>query len=149
MCLTHVFFRRIHLFRLCSGYMISSSTSNVTLALSLAPVILVPFMLFGGFFLNSGWAHCDCYLMCSVQICDRFLSVLFHYWHHFVSHSSVQWRGLAKKIFSPFLIASELPHILWKWVPSVSREMWNALQCFGNFIVRLYVRRTQAYSDFS
>lgn len=38
----------------CTGYLVSCSTSNVTLAMGIAPVLLVPFMLFGGFFLNAG-----------------------------------------------------------------------------------------------
>ncbi|CAG0919857.1 unnamed protein product [Notodromas monacha] len=36
-----------------AGYMISCMSTSITMALSLAPPIIVPFMLFGGFFLNS------------------------------------------------------------------------------------------------
>ncbi|OXA56819.1 protein white isoform X2 [Folsomia candida] len=39
----------------CSfGYMISCISGSVTMALSLAPPLIIPFMLFGGFFLNKG-----------------------------------------------------------------------------------------------
>lgn len=36
------------------GYMISCISGSVTMALSLAPPLIIPFMLFGGFFLNKG-----------------------------------------------------------------------------------------------
>ncbi|KAK6166710.1 hypothetical protein SNE40_023343 [Patella caerulea] len=36
------------------GYLISTLTKSVDIALAIAPPILIPFMLFGGFFLNAG-----------------------------------------------------------------------------------------------
>lgn len=36
------------------GYLISCASSTVTMALSVGPTIIIPFLLFGGFFLNSG-----------------------------------------------------------------------------------------------
>lgn len=36
------------------GYLVSCSSSTVTMALSVGPTIIIPFLLFGGFFLNSG-----------------------------------------------------------------------------------------------
>ncbi|CAL8147556.1 unnamed protein product [Orchesella dallaii] len=39
----------------CSfGYMVSCISSSTTMALSIAPPFIIPFMLFGGFFLNKG-----------------------------------------------------------------------------------------------
>ena len=35
------------------GYFMSCSFSNVDVALAIAPVVIIPFMLFGGFFLNA------------------------------------------------------------------------------------------------
>jgi len=36
------------------GYFLSCLSPNVDVALAVAPVVIIPFMLFGGFFLNSG-----------------------------------------------------------------------------------------------
>ena len=36
------------------GYFLSCISPNVDVALAIAPVVIIPFMLFGGFFLNSG-----------------------------------------------------------------------------------------------
>ena len=36
------------------GYFLSCLSPNVDVALAIAPVVIIPFMLFGGFFLNSG-----------------------------------------------------------------------------------------------
>ena len=36
------------------GYAISCLTANVNLALSISPVVIIPLMLFGGFYLNAG-----------------------------------------------------------------------------------------------
>lgn len=35
------------------GYMISCASSSISMALSIAPPIVIPFLIFGGFFLNS------------------------------------------------------------------------------------------------
>ncbi len=35
------------------GYMISCSSSSISMALSIAPPIIIPFLIFGGFFLNA------------------------------------------------------------------------------------------------
>lgn len=35
------------------GYAVSTLSSSVSVALALGPVVLIPFMLFGGFFVNS------------------------------------------------------------------------------------------------
>ena len=35
------------------GYLLSCVSPNVDVALGIAPVVIIPFMLFGGFFLNS------------------------------------------------------------------------------------------------
>merc|ERR1719222_966558 len=35
------------------GYLLSCLSPNVDVALAIAPVVIIPFMLFGGFFLNS------------------------------------------------------------------------------------------------
>ncbi|GBP26141.1 Protein white [Eumeta japonica] len=37
-----------------TGYLISCASSSVSMAASVGPPIIIPFMLFGGFFLNSG-----------------------------------------------------------------------------------------------
>lgn len=37
-----------------SGYFISCASSSISMALSIAPPLIIPFLLFGGFFLNSG-----------------------------------------------------------------------------------------------
>lgn len=36
------------------GYVISTAAPSTTAALAIAPAIMIPFLLFGGFFLNSG-----------------------------------------------------------------------------------------------
>lgn len=36
------------------GYLISCISTGVTMALSIGPPVVIPFLLFGGFFLNSG-----------------------------------------------------------------------------------------------
>jgi len=36
------------------GYLISCGTDQVAVAMSISPLIIMPFMLFGGLFLNSG-----------------------------------------------------------------------------------------------
>lgn len=36
------------------GYFISCASSSVSMALSLGPPVIIPFLLFGGFFLNAG-----------------------------------------------------------------------------------------------
>lgn len=38
----------------CVGYLISCASSSVSMALSIGPPLIIPFLLFGGFFLNSG-----------------------------------------------------------------------------------------------
>lgn len=35
------------------GYLISCASSNVSMALSVGPPVIIPFLIFGGFFLNS------------------------------------------------------------------------------------------------
>lgn len=37
-----------------TGYFISCASSSVSMALSIGPPIIIPFLLFGGFFLNAG-----------------------------------------------------------------------------------------------
>lgn len=37
-----------------AGYLISCASSSTSMALSVGPPIIIPFLLFGGFFLNSG-----------------------------------------------------------------------------------------------
>lgn len=36
------------------GYLISCASSSISMALSVGPPFIIPFLLFGGFFLNSG-----------------------------------------------------------------------------------------------
>lgn len=36
------------------GYLISCASSSISMALSIGPPLIIPFLLFGGFFLNSG-----------------------------------------------------------------------------------------------
>lgn len=36
------------------GYLISCASSSISMALSIGPPVIIPFLLFGGFFLNSG-----------------------------------------------------------------------------------------------
>jgi len=42
-----------HLTLLLSGYLISCISSSVSVALSVGPPVIIPFLLFGGFFLNA------------------------------------------------------------------------------------------------
>lgn len=37
------------------GYVISTAAPSTTAALAIAPALMIPFLLFGGFFLNSGY----------------------------------------------------------------------------------------------
>lgn len=37
-----------------SGYLISCASSSISMALSVGPPVIIPFLIFGGFFLNSG-----------------------------------------------------------------------------------------------
>lgn len=39
---------------LVSGYLISCASTSVSMALSIGPPVVIPFLLFGGFFLNTG-----------------------------------------------------------------------------------------------
>merc|ERR1712013_856984 len=41
------------------GYLLSCVSPNVDVALGIAPVVIIPFMLFGGFFLNSDSCNTD------------------------------------------------------------------------------------------
>lgn len=41
-------------FQSLKGYLISCMTSSISMALSVGPPIIIPFLLFGGYFLNSG-----------------------------------------------------------------------------------------------
>lgn len=45
---------KLHVCTCFAGYMVSCLASSPTMALSLAPPFIIPFMLFGGFFLNKG-----------------------------------------------------------------------------------------------
>jgi ATP-binding cassette, subfamily G (WHITE), eye pigment precursor transporter len=36
------------------GYLISCASSSISMALSIAPPVIIPFLIFGGFFLNAG-----------------------------------------------------------------------------------------------
>ena len=36
------------------GYLISCASSSISMALSVGPPVIIPFLIFGGFFLNSG-----------------------------------------------------------------------------------------------
>lgn len=36
------------------GYLISCASSSISMALSIGPPVIIPFLIFGGFFLNSG-----------------------------------------------------------------------------------------------
>lgn len=38
-----------------SGYLISCISNSVSMALSVGPPVIIPFLLFGGFFLNTAW----------------------------------------------------------------------------------------------
>lgn len=38
---------------LFAGYLISCISNSVSMALSIGPPVVIPFMLFGGFFLNN------------------------------------------------------------------------------------------------
>lgn len=38
-----------------AGYLISCISNGVSMALSVGPPVIIPFMLFGGFFLNTAW----------------------------------------------------------------------------------------------
>lgn len=40
--------------KLIAGYLISCVSSSVSMALSIGPPVIIPFLLFGGFFLNTG-----------------------------------------------------------------------------------------------
>ena len=51
------------------GYMVSCIASSLPMALAIAPPILVPLMIFGGFFLNSRQVH-KFQLLYSVQVVD-------------------------------------------------------------------------------
>ena len=37
------------------GYFMSCIAPNIDIALAIAPVLIIPFMIFGGFYLNSGY----------------------------------------------------------------------------------------------
>jgi hypothetical protein len=37
----------------CTGYFLSCATPSLDVCLAISPVVIIPFMLFGGFFLNS------------------------------------------------------------------------------------------------
>jgi len=38
-----------------AGYFVSCASGNISVALSVGPTIVIPFLLFGGYFLNVGW----------------------------------------------------------------------------------------------
>lgn len=47
-------FGQLYFFFYFSGYLISCASSSISMALSIGPPLIIPFLLFGGFFLNSG-----------------------------------------------------------------------------------------------
>jgi hypothetical protein len=42
-----------------TGLLISAIAGKVTIALALAPPFVIPFMMFGGFFLHDEYVHFD------------------------------------------------------------------------------------------
>lgn len=38
-----------------AGYFVSCASGNISVALSVGPTIVIPFLLFGGYFLNVEW----------------------------------------------------------------------------------------------
>lgn len=50
-CLKISFLNRL---KSIAGYLISCASSSTSMALSVGPPIIIPFLLFGGFFLNAG-----------------------------------------------------------------------------------------------
>ena len=66
------------------GYLISCSSPNVDVALAIGPVIIIPFMLFGGFFLNSG----------SVPAWLAWLQYLSWFMYSFEALLVTQWEGV-------------------------------------------------------
>jgi hypothetical protein len=43
---------------LLAGYLISCVSSSVSMALAIGPPVIIPFLLFGGFFLNNRYLPC-------------------------------------------------------------------------------------------
>lgn len=66
------------------GYLISCASTSVSMALSIGPPVIIPFLLFGGFFLNSG----------SVPVYFEWLSYLS--WFRYGNEALLinQWRGV-------------------------------------------------------
>ena len=42
---------------LLAGYMVSTAASDVNIAVTIAPLVMIPMLLFGGFFLNAEYVH--------------------------------------------------------------------------------------------
>lgn len=66
------------------GYLISCASASTSMALSVGPPVIIPFLLFGGFFLNSG----------SVPIYLRWLS--YFSWFRYANEGLLinQWAGV-------------------------------------------------------
>lgn len=47
-----------------TGYLVSCASPSVTVALSIGPPLIIPFLLFGGFFLNVGYVFQRMYAKC-------------------------------------------------------------------------------------
>jgi len=66
------------------GYLLSCITPNVDIALAVAPVLIIPFMLFGGFYLNTG----------SVPVWLSWLQYLSWFLYGFEALLINQWSGV-------------------------------------------------------
>ena len=53
MCICNLVLFLVVLAAVSFGYFISCAAPNLQVALALAPTLIIPFMLFGGFFLNA------------------------------------------------------------------------------------------------
>ncbi|XP_061185747.1 protein white-like [Saccostrea echinata] len=67
------------------GYAISAASPSVTIALSLGPLLMTPFLLFGGYFLNNG------------SVPDYFLWVKYASWFLYSNELMItnQWNGVS------------------------------------------------------
>jgi len=80
------------------GYFLSCIAPNVDIALACAPVLIIPFMLFGGFYLNNG----------SVPVWLSWLKYLSWFLYGFEGLLINQWSGV-ENISCPSEVNSNLP----------------------------------------
>jgi len=66
------------------GYLVSTLTGDMNMALTIAPVLVIPFMLFGGFFLNSA----------SVPVYFIPLQYLSYFKYAYEALAINEWRGV-------------------------------------------------------